>query len=64
LVMRKGTVVFPWFIVILFVRGCPCPRDLRTVHRGGRRISYVVAEAGAEAGFLCNVYIFLRDEGQ
>jgi hypothetical protein len=24
----------------------------------------VVAEAGAEAGFLCNVYISLRDEGQ
>jgi len=26
-------------------------------------ISFVAAEAGAEAGFLCNVYISLRDEG-
>jgi hypothetical protein len=24
----------------------------------------VVAEAGAEAGFLCNVHISLKDEGQ
>jgi hypothetical protein len=26
-------------------------------------ISFVVAEAGAEAGFLCNVHVSLRDEG-
>jgi len=31
---------------------------------GGWRISYIVAEAEAEAGFLCNVYISPRDEGQ
>jgi len=32
-----------FFSLFLFVWGYPCPRDLRTAHRGGRRISFVVA---------------------
>jgi hypothetical protein len=37
----------------LFCRGTPAPKTCVPAHRGERRISYVVAEAGAEAGFLC-----------
>jgi hypothetical protein len=47
-----------------FVKGDSYPEICAQRDAEGEGFSFVVAEAGAEADFLCNVYISLRNEGQ
>ena len=62
---EKGQRFFPWFTVILLLRGTHAPSYAHSAMLRAEDflISFVVAEAGAKAGFLCNVHIYLRDEG-
>jgi len=62
--------LFFFFSLFVFVRGYSCPRDLRTAHRGGRRIPFVVAarpRGGSWVSFPfvcdCFSYTSLRDDG-
>jgi hypothetical protein len=46
-----------------FVKGDSYPEICAQRDAEGEGFPFVVAKAGTEAGFLCNVYISLRDEG-
>jgi hypothetical protein len=62
--MKKRGSGFSLVLCHSFVRGTHTPEICAQRDAEGEGFPFVVAEAGAEAGFFCNVHISLRDEGQ
>jgi hypothetical protein len=62
--MKKRGSGFSLVLCHYFVNGDSYPEICAQQDAENEGFPFVVAEAGAEADFLCNVFISLKDEGQ